>query len=97
MPRSWLSDDSFESFLSIIISWVPALGIIRLTLFLSPLITIRADDEGHYCILGVRGWPKPWQFGRGRDPGGLGTRSLLYALALGLGPVDFNTHVRPVN
>jgi hypothetical protein len=47
MPRSWLSD---ESFLSIIISWVPAPGITHLTLLLSPLITIRTDNEGQLYV-----------------------------------------------
>ena len=32
-----------------IISWIPALGITRLTLVLSPLITIRTDNKGHYA------------------------------------------------
>jgi hypothetical protein len=40
-----------EWFLSIldIISWIPALGITRLTLVLSPLITIRTNNESHYA------------------------------------------------
>jgi hypothetical protein len=32
-----------------IMSWVPALGMTRLTLVLSPLITIRTDNEGHHA------------------------------------------------
>ena len=42
-----------------IIFWIPALGIARLTLVLSPLITIRAINESHYAY---------WVFERGRDP-----------------------------
>ena len=48
MPRSWLSDGWFLSILDII-SWVLALGITRLTLVLSPLITIRTNNEDHYA------------------------------------------------
>lgn len=32
-----------------IMSWIPALGMTRLTLVLSPLITIRTDNKGHHA------------------------------------------------
>jgi hypothetical protein len=55
MPRSWLLDEWFLSIMNII-SWVPALGITRLTLVLSPLITIRTDNEGHCACLVYGTW-----------------------------------------
>jgi hypothetical protein len=49
---SWTSSSGFQRF-----------GIARLTLAFSPLITIRAINEGHYAYR---------VFERGRDPPGLG-------------------------
>ena len=48
MPRSWLSDEWFLRIMDLIF-WIQALGIARLTLVLSPLIIIRAVNEGQYA------------------------------------------------
>jgi hypothetical protein len=84
MPQSWLSDEWFLCIMDIIF-WIPALGIARLTLVLSPLITIRATNEGHYA----------YRCSNEAETRYTRTRSLIYALALG--PVDSNTRVWPVN